>query len=573
MTSTGDPSPPERSAPRTAGRFGRLDSAWGVGAGCVAAGALICFSVPPWGFWPLAILGVAALDRLLAGQPPARRLRRGWLVTAAWLLGATIWMWDFSPAGYLAANLVYSLFYGVGFALTPPDRGRRPALVAWLVLVGYLRWRWPFGGVPLATLAHSQADGPLAPAARVAGSLTLVALVATAGVALSALAERRWRSTLAGASLIALALALAADAPRGSDAGTIRVALVQGGGPQRTRAAGTDFAVVMQRHLDATATIAEPVDLIVWPENVVNVDGRFATSRELPQLAAVARDRRAWFVPGVVEDGEPGEFLNFAVALSPDGEIVDRYDKVRRVPFGEYVPLRPLFDRFAGDILPSRDARAGEGPAVLETGLGRLGVLISWEVFFEDRARDAVGNGGTVLLNPTNGASYWLTIVQSQQVASSQLRAIETGRWVLQAAPTGFSAVVDPGGEVLARTGVSEQRVLVADVAMRTGRTWASRTGPWPLLALAGVTVAAAVAGARRNRPPALAVIDAAGGTARPTGGGARQDSGPVRRGSGGARQEGSGSTGSPVVRLRRRRSAESPRALPRTPPPNGPRT
>ena len=505
-------SEPSRLAPESSGRepqrrSGSLGPGAGIALSCLAAGALICFSMPPWGFWPLAVLGVAALDRLLAGQPAARRLRRGGLISGAWLLGATIWMWDFSPGGYLVANLIFSAFYSAGCALTPPDRGRRPALVGWLVLVGYLRWRFPFGGVPLATLAHSQADAPLAATARLGGPLTVVALVAVAGVALSLLAERRWRGALAGASLIALALALAADAPRGRDVASIKVAAVQGGGPQRTRASGTDFGVVMQRHLDATATIAEPVDLIVWPENVVNVDGRFVDSPQREQLAEVARDQRAWFVPGVVEDGEPGEFLNFSLAISPDGEIVDRYDKVRRVPFGEYVPLRPLIERVAGGILPSKDARAGTGPAVLDTGVGRLGVLISWEIFFEDRARDAIGNGGAVLLNPTNGSSYWLTIVQTQQIASSQLRAIETGRWVVQAAPTGFSAFVSPDGDVLARTGVSERAVLVADIAAREGSTWALRVGPWPLLALAAAAVGAAAAVARRNRPPPAAIL------------------------------------------------------------------
>ena len=516
-------------------RAAALRGAAGPALGCIAAGALICFSMPPWGFWPLAPLGIAALDRLLAGAAPWARLRRGGLVSAAWLLGATIWMWDFSPGGYLVANLIFSSFYAAGCALTPPDRGRRPALVGWMVLIGYLRWRWPFGGVPLATLAHSQADAPLAATARLGGPLTVVALVAVAGVTLSLLAERRWRGALAGASLIALALALAADAPRGRDTGTLRVAAVQGGGPQRTRAVGTDFAVVMQRHLDATATIDGPVDLIVWPENVVNVDGRFVDSPQLARLAEVARDHQAWFVPGVVEDGEPGEFLNFSVAVSPDGRIVDRYDKVRRVPFGEYVPLRPVFERVAGGILPSKDARAGTGPAVLDTGVGRLGVLISWEIFFEERARDAIGNGGTVLLNPTNGSSYWLTIVQTQQVASSQLRAIETGRWVVQAAPTGFSAFVSPDGEVLARTGVSERAVLTADITTREGRTWALRAGPWPLLALAAVAVAAAVTAARRDRPPAAAFVGtgdlrAVGGRAGDTSGAARGQGRPGHR-------------------------------------------
>ena len=125
----------------------------------------------------------------------------------------------------------------------------------------------------------------------------------------------------------------------------------------------------------------------------------------------------------------------------------------------------------------------GSDPAVLESPLGPLGVAISWEIFFDDRARDAIGNGGQVLLNPTNGSSYWLTIIQSQQVAASRLRALETGRWVLQAAPTGFSAVIDPGGEVLERSGVSEQRVLYATAELRSGRTPAVALGIWPMLA------------------------------------------------------------------------------------------
>ena len=115
--------------------------------------------------------------------------------------------------------------------------------------------------------------------------------------------------------------------------------------------------------------------------------------------------------------------------------------------------------------------------------------------------------------------------MQSQQVASSRLRAIETGRWVLQVAPTGFSAVVNPDGEVLARTGVSEQATLIADVATRSGETWALRVGPWPVLALAaaaagGAAVAAGAEGAagRRRTGPPLRVLGDPGAGARPGG-------------------------------------------------------
>ena len=176
---------------------------------------------------------------------------------------------------------------------------------------------------------------------------------------------------------------------------------------------------------------------------------------------------------------------NYQTAIEPDGTVADRYDKVRTVPFGEFVPLRGLIEPFAANLLPSRDLEPGTGPAVLDTSVGTMGVTISWEVFFDHRSRDAVRDGGEVILNPTNGASYWLTQVQTQQVASSRLRALENGRWVLQAAPTGFSTVVDPQGRVLQRTAISEQAVLHQRIERRTGLTWATRAGAWPMVMLA----------------------------------------------------------------------------------------
>ena len=84
-------------------------------------------------------------------------------------------------------------------------------------------------------------------------------------------------------------------------------------------------------------------------------------------------------------------------------------------------------------------------------------------MFFGGRARDGVRDGAGVVVNPTNGASYSGTIVQTQQIASSRLRALETGRWVVQAAPTGFSAFVSPDGDVIERTAVGERAVIRRD--------------------------------------------------------------------------------------------------------------
>jgi apolipoprotein N-acyltransferase len=145
------------------------------------------------------------------------------------------------------------------------------------------------------------------------------------------------------------------------------------------------------------------------------------------------------------------------------------------------------------DQVPN-DAVAGTTPAVLDLPDGtRVGVVISWEVFFGGRAREGVREGAGVILNPTNGASYTGTIVQTQQVASSRLRAIETGRWVVQAAPTGFSEFVTPNGTVIDRTAVSEQAVIRHVVELRDGRTWYVSLGDGPFLVLLGAVLVGAL--------------------------------------------------------------------------------
>jgi apolipoprotein N-acyltransferase len=230
--------------------------------------------------------------------------------------------------------------------------------------------------------------------------------------------------------------------------------------------------------------VQPPVDVVLWPENVVNIEGRVTNNAIADQLAAVARRLHTNLIVGVVE-GDGNGFHNGQVAIDPNGNFIDRYEKVHRVPFGEYVPLRWLLEPIAGDSLIARDALDGADPPILRTPAGTFGVAISWEVFFADRARAAIRDGGEVLLNPTNGASFHGSIIQSQQIASSRLRAIENGRWVVQAAPTGFSAVITPSGLVEQRTGISEQRVLQATIERRTGLTWATRVGDWLALLLA----------------------------------------------------------------------------------------
>jgi apolipoprotein N-acyltransferase len=458
----------------------------------VVAGLLVAFSLPPWGWWPLAVVGIALLDRLLADRPARSRFVRGWLFGIGWLPLGMEWMRFLTAAGWVAATIAYAGYLGVACAVTPGGRWRRLGLPAAITVAEAVRWSFPFGGVPLASLAISQVAGPLAPIVRIGGSLLLTWMVLVAGMGLSALSTRSWRAALACLATVAVVLLVAVTvSPSGHTIGTARISYVQGGGPQGTRAIDTDPHVVFQRHLDATQQISPgTTDLVVWPENTIDVD-TFATSAEHTAVAAEAARLGVPIVVGITEDDGPRHFLNAQVVVLPDGSLGSRYDKVRIVPFGEYLPLRSLFELIPGQPtnLVSRDAVAGTGPAVIDTPVGRMGVVISWEVFFGGRARDATGHGGQVLLNPTNGSSYTGTVLQTQQIASSRLRALETGRWVVQVAPTGFSAFVTPHGRVLDRTRVSEQAVQTQTVERRAGETWYVRIGDKLVVLLALATL------------------------------------------------------------------------------------
>ena len=132
-----------------------------------------------------------------------------------------------------------------------------------------------------------------------------------------------------------------------------------------------------------------------------------------------------------------------------------------------------------------------------------MGVVISWEVFFSDRARDAIGHGGQVLLGPTNAASFSNAQMPSLELAAARLRAIETGRFSVQAAPTGFSAVITPTGHVRMHSDLGARAVLRATVDRRDGRTIYLRLGDGPffLTALGLVLVAMARRYGARSQP------------------------------------------------------------------------
>lgn len=478
----------------------------------LASGIALAAALPPVGLWPLGPLSVGILARLLHQSGARRRATIGAAAGLAYFAIGLLWAADFSVPGFVLLCLLEAGFVALACLAVPPGRAAVLGLPAALVLMEAVRARWPLGGLPLAGLALGQADGPLATVARVGGPLGIVLLVGMAGTALGSIGRPRSGTFVAGVLIGVAGTAIVAPlAPAGRSTGDLSIAAVQGGGRRGVRALDSDPGDVFRRHLQATDRVQGPVEVVLWPEDVVDVPRPVTETPEGAQLAALAQRRRTTVVAGVVEDAPSRRFRNAAVAWGPDGRVVARYEKVHRVPFGEYVPARALVRRLADLAAVPRDAIPGRGPGRLETPAGRLGVLISYEVFFPDRARGAVRAGADVLLVPTNASSYGGRQVPDMELAAARLRAIETGRWVVQAAPTGYSAVVSPSGEVAQRTSLGCAAVLRAVVRRRQGATIYTRAGDAPILLLALVGLIGSWTMQRRRTGPAEPPIDETG--------------------------------------------------------------
>lgn len=473
----------------------------------VAVAVLWWLALPPRDWWPLFPLGVAGFALALAGHRLRDRLWLGALCGAVHYVVALRWMTDFSPPGYVAVAVLETVLLTAVAAASPGrSAGRWPGwwLVAPAALVALeaVQYRFPFGGFPLPALGLSLTDSPFLAVAPLGGALLVTALAALTGGALAGMVvaggNRGSRTRLVAAATVVVAVGLPlalSGAAMTRDAGSLDAVIVQGGGPRGLRAVFIDSMDATNRHLEALEQVDGEPDIVLLPENVADVDGPIAGTALDEAFADEARRLGTTLVVGVTE-GEDDGFRNASVVWGPDGSITDRYEKQHRVPFGEYIPLRGLFEALSDDtrFVPC-DAIVGTTDAVVEAAGTPLAIVISYEVFFADRVADGVRDGGEVVLAPTNASSYVGEEVPAIEVAASRLRAREFGRTVLQAAPTGYSAIVLPDGSVTRLSGLGTQELLEQSVPLRTGLTPYARTGDWPVLLLIALPlIAAAVA-------------------------------------------------------------------------------
>jgi len=477
-----------------------------IGLTSLGAGVLLALSLPPWGWWPLGLVGAALFYWRLAGLRVRTRLWAGWLTGLGCYAIGLFWSRAFNWYGAVVLVLLEALFTAAAAALTPPDRGRAPAFVGACTLAEALRIGWPFGGLPLGGVFLGQANGPLVELARLGGPLLITAGVWAGGVIVATLVTRAAMlrrgapgprslgAAIAGAALFALVLAGAAAPDGGDPVGLVRVALVQGGGQRGV----SKEQVPPERVFDAQVAANSRVtsvhprpELVLWPENVVALNRPLAGSPEAALLSSLARRLHTTLVVGVTEPASSTTFLNKVVAWGPDGRVVGTFEKVHRVPFGEYVPYRSFFAHFADLSGVPTDAIAGHSTGLMRTPAGPLGLLVSFEVFYASRSHASVRAGAELLAVPTNTSSYSTSQVPSQELAAGVVQAVQTGRDLVQAAPTGYSTVVTQRGVVVDRSVLGRRQVLTATVALRRGMTPYDHWGDLPVLILSALALAA----------------------------------------------------------------------------------
>ncbi len=484
----------------------------------LASSALTVAAYPPLGFWPAALLMLAPLVAGLARATPLRafRLTYGYIVLAAvaivrWLVHAL------TQEYHVAAGKAWGLTIGIVLLYSLAPAGAM-ALFAWLrprahaalapllfaALYAFSEWvrAVPFA-LPWLLTAHALAPAPaFLQIADLLGApgVSFVILSLSGGVGL-ALATRSARPLAAPALLLGLALGygpLRAWTLEEGDA--LRVGVVQASIAQHDRWQEGFARAHTEQHLALTRrALAEAgeLDVVVWPETAI--DAVLESDPEL--LLSLRRQVEASRVPILAgAQRVHAGITNSAFLVVPRAGLVESYAKQVLVPFSEHVPswgssLLPVLGR----MFTMTPYRAGAEPTVFRRLAVPFATPICFEITYPDVVREMHAAGASVLVNLSNDAWFGRTGYAEMHLAHSVFRAVELRSWVVRAANTGISALVDPRGRVVASLGVEQAGALHGEVRASRARTLYARAGDALVLAFLGLVSLAALAAGRRS--------------------------------------------------------------------------
>lgn len=387
--------------------------------------------------------------------------------------------------GYLA---LFTTVFGGLAALSCRWAGPQAVVATPVLWVGCeLARNYPWGGFPWCLLGYSQVGVlPVVQLASVTGiyGVSLLLVLVNAVIAYALTGPGRKRVLSAGfpvAVLLGLVLTfgfreLRTPLPEPS----FPVAAVQGNVLQENKWEPDHAVRIFARHIELSwRGVERGARLIVWPESSTpfHFDG---TPRLAEHMKRFAREAQVYLLFGsddYEQDAEGYRAYNGAKLITPKGDIHLRYRKNILVPFGEYVPNQELFF-FAEKLTDGvSDFSPGQEVLVADVEDGKLGVFICYEAIFTELVRQFVGKGAGLLVNVTNDAWFGRSSAPYQHLEMAIARAVETRRYLVRAANTGITAIVDPYGRILARSELFVPDVVFGKVSFRNDETLFVRYG------------------------------------------------------------------------------------------------
>jgi len=471
----------------------------------VAGPVFLSLAFPPLDIGPIALIALVPLFILWSKQSWKQALLSGWvagmLIFAASLYWTSLTVFNFVGVWAVLALIVLCVIQGSAVAATAvvasiTGRGGLRIVsifclpASWL-LCESVRTRG-FLGVPFGELGLAAAHLPwLLPVAAFGGVYLLTAAVALANAAVAAtISKSKQVRTTGFVVLVALAMGVAAanifpESPLSSP--SLKVAVVQGDIDQQVKWTPDAFVQSQAIYARLTREVASKgVKVVVWPETAIATSAR-QDQTVLGNLRSLVRTTHVWLLAGTLDSPTAAGYYNALLDLKPDGTIGGIYHKRLLVPFAEYLPLEQFLRR-----LPlMRNASAflrGPGPHLLPAADSTWGPLICFESAFAPYARATANAGADVLVIATDDGWFAGTTEPYQHADAAALQAVATGRWVVRAASTGISEIIDPHGEVVAKLGVGRRGIITGDVG-RGITTLYDRYGIAWLLALSLIAV------------------------------------------------------------------------------------
>ena len=478
----------------------------------MVGGLLLRASFPAPAIWPFAFFGLALILLALRG----RSFWGGFLV--GFVGGGALWgsliFWltlYLGPIPWLALCALMTLWValsGGAIALvyrwsaksTSPwiEFGAVPSTVAALWSTREtIASTWPYGGFSWARLAYAQAESPFSHIVSwigVGGLSFCIAFVVSLGLAI---VTNPKRTPMLAWGLVTLSLVLIPVFPNHST-GTARVLVAQGNSNAGLFDAHNP-GDILNDHVSATLAASDDpaaigIDMIVWPENGSDIDP-LRSMNAARAIDAVAKKFDAPVITGTITNPGGDTFFNSSVVWSPGVGVTAQYDKMRPVPFAEYMPNREFFRALVPDLvdLVSRDYSFGTRPNVVDINGVSAGVSICFDITDNSLTRAMIHDGAQLILAQTNNADFGTTDENLQQLAIARLAAIESGRTVVNDSTVGTTAVIRFDGSTQAQLPPYSPGYLIADVALSDSVTPAMIAGSFIEWSVVGFGIAGLV--------------------------------------------------------------------------------